>query len=274
MIPCFSLIWNFFVFTRLPRSLKSHFDAVGRHDVDDCGRGLGLAYSICAACSIIPYLGCLTAIAALVLLILFLAKVNNLSGQILTDASAFTPLPSSWEAPPRPAQASRTSPALIAIVITVAAIGMIAFVGMIAAIAIPNYLNAVERAKVRRTPADMRAIAAAGEAYEADRGFYPAAHDLQELSDALEPKYIREVPRRDAWNHEFVYRRSEGPEKGYEILSYGKDGLPGPPQAPSPAEDFNADIVLANDQFTRSPGGGAPPPVPAPAPAPSPLPSK
>jgi type II secretory pathway pseudopilin PulG len=266
MIPCFSLVWNFFVFTRLPRSLKSHFDSAGRRDVDDCGWSLGLGYSICAAISIIPYLGCLTAIAALVLLVLFLAKVNNLSGQILKDTGAF-PLPSpAVEAPTRSVQPSRTSPALIAVLIAVAALGVLSAVGIIAAIAIPNFLNAMERAKVRRTMADMRTLSVAVESYAADRSFYPAVHDMKGLADVLEPKYIREMPRRDAWIHEFVYRRSEGPEKGFEILSYGKDGLPGPPQAASPAEDFNADIVISNGQFSRSPAGGAPPTLPAPIP--------
>jgi hypothetical protein len=82
LIPCFSLVWNFFVYPRLAESFKAYFDSVGDGWVGDCGRDLALGYAICAAVSIIPYLGCLTGIAALVLLILFLVKANELKNRI------------------------------------------------------------------------------------------------------------------------------------------------------------------------------------------------
>jgi hypothetical protein len=82
LIPCFSLVWNFFVFPRLSQSFKSYFDSVNRTDVADCAGNIGLAYSICCAVSIIPYLGCLTGIASLVLLIIYLVKATGLKNQI------------------------------------------------------------------------------------------------------------------------------------------------------------------------------------------------
>jgi hypothetical protein len=82
LIPCFSLVWNFFVFPRLSQSFKSYFDSIGRSDVGDCSGSIGLAYAICCAVSIIPYLGCLTGIASLVLLIIYLVRVNELKNQI------------------------------------------------------------------------------------------------------------------------------------------------------------------------------------------------
>ena len=82
LIPCFPLVWNFFVFPRLSQSFKSYFDSIGRTDVGDCSGGIGLAYSICYAASVVPYLGCLTLIASLVLLIVFLVKANELKNQI------------------------------------------------------------------------------------------------------------------------------------------------------------------------------------------------
>lgn len=82
LIPCFSLIWNFFVFPPLSKSFKAYFDSIDRMDVGDCGEGIGLGFSICSVAYIIPFLGCLTGPAALVLLILYLVKVNNLKNQI------------------------------------------------------------------------------------------------------------------------------------------------------------------------------------------------
>jgi len=87
MIPCFNLIWNFFVYLRLPRSLKSYFDSTGRTDVGDCGEQIGLWYAICSVASLVPYLNCLTSIASLVLLIMFLVKVNELK-KLIVPASA------------------------------------------------------------------------------------------------------------------------------------------------------------------------------------------
>lgn len=82
IIPCFNLVWNFFVFIRLSRSLKRYFNSVGNQTVGDCGEGLGLGYSICEVARLIPCVGILVWIAALVLVILYLMKVNQLSEQI------------------------------------------------------------------------------------------------------------------------------------------------------------------------------------------------
>jgi general secretion pathway protein G len=52
---------------------------------------------------------------------------------------------------------------------------VIAIIGILAAIAIPNLLNAVQRGKQKRTMSDMRALATAVEAYAVDNNNYPAA---------------------------------------------------------------------------------------------------
>ena len=78
MIPCFSLIWNFFVFQRVPDSLKSYFDSIGKTDVGDCCKQLGLLYAIAGACSLVPFLNYLAGPASLVLLIIVLVKLMDL----------------------------------------------------------------------------------------------------------------------------------------------------------------------------------------------------
>ena len=54
----------------------------------------------------------------------------------------------------------------------------------------------------------------------------------QEKKDA-QPKPILKLPIRDPWNKEYIY--STGGPNGYEILSYGEDGVPG-------GSNDNADI--------------------------------
>ena len=82
LIPVFGLIWNFFVYLRMPESFQNYFAAQGRTDVGDCGHGIGLWYSICAAACIVPCVNYLAGPAAIVLLIIFLVKSFNLRGQI------------------------------------------------------------------------------------------------------------------------------------------------------------------------------------------------
>ncbi len=82
LIPIFPLVWNFFVYPKIAASYKAYFDSIGRTDVGACGGDLGLGYSIVFACSIVPYLGMLTGLAALILLILFLVKILDLKNQI------------------------------------------------------------------------------------------------------------------------------------------------------------------------------------------------
>src|SRR6185369_8263053 len=49
---------------------------------------------------------------------------------------------------------------------------VIAIIGILAAIAIPNLLNAVQRGKQKRTMSDMRTMATAIEAYAVDNNVY------------------------------------------------------------------------------------------------------
>ncbi|MBN2325996.1 MAG: prepilin-type N-terminal cleavage/methylation domain-containing protein [Candidatus Omnitrophica bacterium] len=50
---------------------------------------------------------------------------------------------------------------------------VVAIIGILAAIAVPNFLNAQVRAKIARTEADMRSISTALESYRIDSGIYP-----------------------------------------------------------------------------------------------------
>jgi hypothetical protein len=105
-IPCFSIVWAFFVLPRVSQSLRAYFNSVGRNDVGDCGEGLGLASCIVYVCSLIPipYLSTAVGITWFVLLIIYLVKVNGLKNQIPVDAAFQT------QSPPEPYQPGFPSP--------------------------------------------------------------------------------------------------------------------------------------------------------------------
>jgi hypothetical protein len=87
MIPCFPLVWNFFVFLKLPKSYQSYFAAQGVEDVGDCSEKLGLWYAITVACSIIPCVNYIAGPASLVLLIIYLVKAVELKKRVLQTLS-------------------------------------------------------------------------------------------------------------------------------------------------------------------------------------------
>jgi len=89
LIPIFNWFWNFKVFPGISDSFRSYFAAIGRTDVGDCGRSLGMAYcwlTIAATLgSLIPLVNCfagLAGLAGIVLLIIYLVKVTQLKSMI------------------------------------------------------------------------------------------------------------------------------------------------------------------------------------------------
>ena len=83
---------------------------------------------------------------------------------------------------------------------------VVAIIGIIAAIAIPNLLNAIDRGKQKRTMADIRSIGTAVEAYSVDNNIYPTAANSTALATVIEPIYIKKMPATDGWNSALVYQ--------------------------------------------------------------------
>ena len=75
-----------------------------------------------------------------------------------------------------------------------------------------------------RTRGDMKAIGAALAQYHVDAGGFPAAADMTGLASALEPHYLRTVPRADAWDRPFRYSAGGS---GFTLTSDGLDGKAG-----------------------------------------------
>jgi general secretion pathway protein G len=86
---------------------------------------------------------------------------------------------------------------------------VVAIIGIIAAIAIPNLLNAINRGRQKRSMADLRTVGTAVEAYAVDMAFYPTFHEGAGAPfdpawfTFLEPTYVKTVPRNDGWRTAF-----------------------------------------------------------------------
>ena len=142
---------------------------------------------------------------------------------------------------------------------------VIAIIGILAAIAIPNLLNAVQRGKQKRTMSDMRALATAIEAYHVDQGLFPTAAcpggtftsvgaSLADTSfTRLTPTYIALPPARDAWGRFLVYNVDNGLSQ-YNIRSYGRDASASAVNCGT-TTDFNDDILYSNGTFLQWPEG-------------------
>jgi hypothetical protein len=76
--------------------------------------------------------------------------------------------------------------------------------------------------RARWTLSDMMSWRIAIEAYATDFGVYPAVTTLEELRDAVQPRYILHAPMHDAWGNPYRYERDE--KIGYRLISAGADG--------------------------------------------------
>ena len=153
---------------------------------------------------------------------------------------------------------------------------VVAIIGIIVAIAIPNLLNAIQRAKQKRTMGDMRTAGTAAEAYAVDFNHYPAAAGytmpsglvypatatfgapgagVPLLNGQVVPTYIRVLPLTDGWNSWFLYGSTATTLQDYEISSNGKDGATDSSPTFSETTNFNNDIIFVDGQFVQYPAG-------------------
>ncbi|HKY31912.1 MAG TPA: type II secretion system protein GspG [Candidatus Polarisedimenticolia bacterium] len=139
---------------------------------------------------------------------------------------------------------------------------VVAIIGIIAAIAIPNLMNAMDRAKQKRTMADIKAIQNGLEQYAIDMNNYPVSTSLATIASlgganmGLEPNYVKVVPTRDGWAGPLYYGSdTAGVGSDYTIVSYGKDRRISPGSRGS-TNDFDCDIIFQNGVFTAAPEGG------------------
>ena len=144
---------------------------------------------------------------------------------------------------------------------------VIAIIGILAAIAIPNLLNAVQRGKQKRTMSDMRTVATALEAYAVDNNVYPPAlctsqnytdtnlqYTATTSQSLLVPTYITNPVRTDGWGNAFEYGVPTDQQQ-YGLRSWGRDKVRDTATNCVTTTNFNDDIVYSNGSFVQYPEG-------------------
>ena len=140
---------------------------------------------------------------------------------------------------------------------------VVAIIGIIAAIAIPNLLNAINRGRQKRSMADLRTVGTAIEAYAVDMAFYPSflggsgGPITGVFEGYLEPTYVKTVPRNDGWRTVF-YASSES--RFYTLASAARDklletALTSTTYNGRVTQDMDCDIVYSNGSFMSYPEG-------------------
>ncbi|HMF08510.1 MAG TPA: prepilin-type N-terminal cleavage/methylation domain-containing protein [Thermoanaerobaculia bacterium] len=146
---------------------------------------------------------------------------------------------------------------------------VIAIIGILAAIAIPNLLNAVQRGKQKRTMSDMRTMATAIEAYAVDNNVYPLAGcpggtwassntpvvlGSTSSFSLLSPTYLAQPPTLDGWQHLMYYTVDTAAGQHYALMSAGRDGAPSGLVCGT-TTNFNDDIYYSDGTFIQWPEG-------------------
>jgi prepilin-type N-terminal cleavage/methylation domain-containing protein len=151
---------------------------------------------------------------------------------------------------------------------------VVAIIGIIAAILIPNLIDALQKAKQKRTMADMKLLGTSWFAWLTDRYGAAAAGQSRlnlewgafttktydELVNDLVPQYTATIPRLDGWKKDFEFGISDDLESPIPvgIRSAGSDStFAGDTYEIGPfvATDYMQDIVWAGGFFIRWPSG-------------------
>ncbi|HEV8631430.1 MAG TPA: prepilin-type N-terminal cleavage/methylation domain-containing protein [Thermoanaerobaculia bacterium] len=150
---------------------------------------------------------------------------------------------------------------------------VVAIIGLLAAMLIPNLLDALEKAKQKKTMADCRVLGAAMMAWLTDQAaaaaaggatgtvhmssFQPAT--LASLNAVLVPQYIEKIPDRDGWKKQYgLYLNIANPhvKRVMAIRSAGEQGAfdtsDYTPGSFDPT-DYVQDIVWTDGFFVRWP---------------------
>ena len=135
---------------------------------------------------------------------------------------------------------------------------VVAIIAIVASIAIMNYVSSIDRARQKRTMADIRSIAHAWETAGSEKGHFgaagftfPAVFTYDSLYSALSPTYMRAIPRTDGWGRPLQFGMAG---KVYAIRSAGRDGLyEADTYEQGAGINPDCDIVFSNGNFVRFP---------------------
>ena len=155
---------------------------------------------------------------------------------------------------------------------------VVAIIGIIAALLIPNFLDALQKAKQKRTVADARntgtamfswltdqvGAAAAGQAATGTTSVnlstgYGDSKNVTALNELLVPQYLQAVPEKDGWKRDYTYWLKTGTsvldKTVMAIRSGGRDTVVATTYEVRPFDptDYDQDIVWADGFFVRWP---------------------
>lgn len=110
---------------------------------------------------------------------------------------------------------------------------VVAIIGLLAAYVGPRYFSQLGKSETTVAKAQIEAFGKALDQYRLDVGRYPSTEQSLTVlvaNPASEKKwngpYLSKDLPVDPWSNPYRYR-NPGPKGEFEILSYGKDGLPG-----------------------------------------------
>ena len=145
---------------------------------------------------------------------------------------------------------------------------VVAIIGILAAIAVPNLLNALQRARQKRSMADIRTIATAWESFAIDSQGYAIAgahiswpdptDQITDIEARLTPTYVKKIPVYDGWNNVFRIGFFED-GTSYSVSSYGADSVKSISLTESDGaittNNFDCDIIFSEGIFVVYPEG-------------------
>ncbi len=135
---------------------------------------------------------------------------------------------------------------------------VVAIIGILAAMAIPNFLDALDRSKQRATVGEMRSWGTAVSAYHAERDQFPpegpSPFFVAPVQPFLVPYAISSLHVADHWNNPMHYRTDLF--ASYTVTSYGKDGMDtGALDFVTPLtwQNYDGNMDLADGVFIHAP---------------------
>ena len=157
---------------------------------------------------------------------------------------------------------------------------VVAIIGIIAAILIPNLIDALQKAKQKRTMADMRNVGTAWLSWVTDVVSGAAAGQrtwdggaYSQITSAnlyltMHPSstffYLNELPGKDGWKNSYLYGYTGFPLSS-QVIAIGSGGRDGGTNAltafgqvstgPFTPTDYDQDIIWADGFYVRWPGG-------------------
>jgi general secretion pathway protein G len=150
---------------------------------------------------------------------------------------------------------------------------VIAIIGILAGMLIPNLLDAMQKAKQKRTIADMRITGTAMFSWLTDEVGAAAAGaavtnvdltdyspiTLASLKTLLVPVYVEEIPALDGWKRPYTYYCNAADPLSRHALAIASDGRDGVSTGPAytvsafDPTDYDQDVVWADGFFVRWP---------------------